>query len=74
MLKTQKPDWYEIHIREPISESSLAWFDDCTVKVLASGETLLLAVMIDQAALHGLLARIQDLNLTLLSVNKVDKT
>ena len=36
------------------------------------GETIISGPIVDQAALHGLLARIRDLNLTLLSVNKMD--
>jgi hypothetical protein len=41
---------------------------------LASVETLQQVAMFDQPALHGLLAKIRDLNLTLLYVKKVDKT
>ena len=42
-----------------------------TVTHLEAGETLLSGPIVDQAALHGLLARIRDLNLTLLSVEQV---
>jgi len=43
-----------------------------TVTHLEAGDTLLSGPIIDQAALHGVIARIRDLNLTLLSVNKID--
>ena len=48
------------------------WLEGLTVTHLESGETLLCGPVIDQAALHGLLARIRDLNLTLMAVNRID--
>jgi len=65
--------WYEIHIREEISEKSLTWFEDFTVTRTTSGETVLTGILADQSALHGLLGKIRDLNLTLISVNQVKK-
>jgi len=66
-------DWYEIRIKEDISEKSLTWFEDFTVTRTTSGETVLIGMLADQAALHGLLGKIRDLNLTLISVNQVEK-
>ena len=65
--------WYEIRIKEEISENSLTWFEDFTVIRTMSGETVLTGVLADQSALHGLLGKIRDLNLTLISVNQVEK-
>jgi len=65
--------WYEIRIKEEISEKSLTWFEDFTVTQTTSGETILTGMLADQSALHGLLAKIRDLNLTLISVNQVKK-
>ncbi len=48
------------------------WLENMTVTHLDPGETLLSGPILDQAALHGLIARIRDLNLTLLSVNQID--
>ncbi len=48
------------------------WLEGFNVTYLEPGETLLSGPIIDQAALHGLIARIRDLNLTLLSVNLID--
>ena len=64
--------WYEIRIKEEISENSLTWFEDFTVTRATSGETVLRGVLADQSALHGLLGKIRDLNLTLISVNQVE--
>ena len=65
--------WYEIRIKEEISEKSLTWFDEFIVTRTTSGETLLTGSIIDQSALHGLLSKICDLNLTLISVNRIEK-
>jgi hypothetical protein len=67
------PGWYEIRIKEQIGDKSLAWFEEFTVTQTASGETLLTGSIPDQSALHGLLAKIRDLNLTLISVNRIEK-
>ncbi len=73
MPPTEPPYWYEIRIQEPISEQSRSWFDDLSITSTSSGGTLLAGQMIEQSALHGLLALIRDLNLTLISVNRVEK-
>jgi len=70
-LKNMKPGHYEIRIKEPITDKWLAWFDEFTVTRTESGETLLTGPITDQSALHGLLAKIRDLNLTLLTVNLI---
>ena len=69
--KEVQPGHYEIRIKEPISEKWLAWFDEFTITRTESGETLLTGPIADQSALHGLLAKIRDLNLTLLTVNPI---
>jgi len=66
------PGRYEIRIKEPLADKWLAWFDEFAVTRTESGETLLTGSIPDQAALHGLLAKIRDLNLTLISVNRVE--
>lgn len=66
-----QPGRYEIRIKEQIGEKWLAWFDEFAITHAERGETLLTGAITDQAALHGLLARIRDLNLTLISVNKI---
>ena len=48
------------------------WLEGLTVTYMEPGETILTTSNIDQAALHGLLARIRDLNLMLLSLEQVD--
>jgi hypothetical protein len=48
------------------------WFDGMTVTIGENDETILRGPVADQAALHGLLARLRDLALPLLSVNRVE--
>ena len=71
--KSVRPGHYEIRIKEPIGEKWLAWFDEFTITRTDLGETMLTGPIADQSALHGLLGKIRDLNLTLLSVNRIEK-
>lgn len=59
---------YQIRVRGIIGRQWSAWFDDLEVAPLESGETLLTGPVMDQAALHGILARIRDMNLALIAV------
>lgn len=62
--------FYEIRIEEYIDPSWSEWLEGMTITPLENGETLLSGPVTDQAALHGLLNRIRDLNLKLLLVEK----
>jgi hypothetical protein len=62
---------YEIHIKGHLSTNWSDWFDGLTVTNLEQGESLIAGPVPDQAALHGLLARVYSLNLTLLGVRRV---
>jgi hypothetical protein len=65
---------YQIRVQGIIGPQWSAWFDDLEIEPLPDGETLLSGPLVDQAALHGILARIRDLNLPLISVTLVRKT
>lgn len=62
---------YEICIRDRLDEDWVEWFDTMTLTHTSEGQTILTGPVADQAALHGLLSRISDLNLTLISVTQV---
>ena len=65
------PIYYTIRIKG-LLDTGWDWLGSLIVTYLEQGETLLCGPILDQAALHGLLTRIRDLNLTLLAVNQVD--
>ena len=62
------PEYYEIKLRGHLDQRWSEWFADLMFTYLDEDVTLLSGSLSDQAALHGLLERIRDLNLTLLSV------
>ena len=62
---------YRIRVRGSLDEVWSDWFDGLAITSGIPGETLLVGPVADQAALHGLLAKIRDLGLPLLSVERV---
>jgi hypothetical protein len=64
-----KPTFYHIRIKGHLDEALAGWFEDMTVSNLEDGDALLSGPLPDQAALQGLLKRISNLGLTLISVN-----
>ena len=63
--------YYEIRIKG-LLDPHWEWLEGFIVTYLEPGETIISGSLVDQAALHGLLARIRDLNLTLSAVNQID--
>jgi hypothetical protein len=63
---------YEIKLKGHLNHSWADWFDDLVLTHESDGTTTLMGEIIDQAALHGLLKKVRDLGLPLLSVNIVD--
>ncbi len=61
-------DYYEIRVRGLLDSHWSAWFEGLTLTPLGNGQTLIAGPIQDQAALHGILAKIRDLGLHLLSV------
>jgi len=67
-----EPGWYEIRLKGHLDDRWADWFEGLTITREESGQTLLVGPVVDQAALHGLLRRVRDLGLPLLSVRQVD--
>ncbi|MBZ0301269.1 MAG: hypothetical protein K8J31_16100, partial [Anaerolineae bacterium] len=63
--------YYEIRIKGHLDESWADWFDSMSLSHQDNGETLLSGALPDQAALHGVLNRLRDLGIELISVNMV---
>jgi hypothetical protein len=62
---------YEIRVKGPLDPRWSEWFDGLQVTNEPNGEALLSGHIADQTALHGVLAKLRDLNLQLLSVTSV---
>lgn len=65
------PTIYEIRVAGRLSPQWTSWFGDLTISVDDTGDTLITGPVIDQAALYGLLKKVRDLGLQLISVNQV---
>lgn len=63
-----EPGRYEIRVAGHLASRWAEWFDGLTITLEANGETLLAGQVADQAALHGLLKKVRDLGLPLVSV------
>ncbi len=63
---------YEIRLKGHLNDRWADWFGGVTIILEDNGNTLLTCRVIDQAALHGLLKKVRDLGLPLLSVNFVN--
>jgi hypothetical protein len=63
---------YQIRVKGNLDREWSDWFDRFTITPQANDETLLVGAVADQCALHGLLAKIRDLGLPLLSVERVE--
>lgn len=67
-----KPGLYKIRIRGHLDSRWAYRFEDMTITLKDNGDTLLTGSIVDQAALFGLLKKVRDTGMTLLSVNRVE--
>jgi hypothetical protein len=67
-----QPMIYQIRIKGHVDEQWTSWFGGLTITLEESGDTLLIGPVPDQAALFGLLRRVRDVGMPLVSVNRVD--
>jgi hypothetical protein len=67
-----KPREYEIRLKGHLEARWTAWFDGLSLTQESDGTTVIRGSVIDQAALHGLLRKVRDLGLPLISVTQVD--
>ena len=63
---------YEIRVKGHLDQHWSAWFDGMTITNEANGDGIISGPLVDQAALHSLLIKVYNLNLTLLSVLHVE--
>lgn len=72
VLKHSTDTVYQIRVKGHLGEQWSEWFSGMTITLEDSGDTVLTGVITDQAQLHGLLKKIRDLGMPLLSINYVD--
>jgi hypothetical protein len=69
--KMNSKSYYEIKVKDQLNQQWSLWFDGMKITNNEDGTTILSGWVTDQAALHGLLERIRDLNMILISVNPI---
>ncbi len=67
-----RPVIYRIRIKGHLGHEWTAWFEGLTITLEEDGDTLLTGPVIDQSALHGLLKKVRDLGMPLVSVSPVE--
>ncbi len=67
-----EPAIYQIRIKGHLGAQWADWFEGLNITLEDQGETCLSGPVVDQAALHGLLKKVRDLGLPLISVNRVE--
>ena len=67
-----QPMVYQIRVKSHLGSDWTDWFEGLTITLEDNGDTLLTGPVVDQAALHGLLKKVRDLGMPLLSVIRVE--
>jgi hypothetical protein len=69
--KLDQPMVYEIRIKGHLGPQWTEWFGNVSITLEDNGETLLTCLVVDQAALYGLLRKVRDLGMPLISAIRV---
>ena len=67
-----EPLVYQIRIKGHLDPHWASWFEGLAITLEDNGETLLTGPLVDQAALHGVLKKVRDLGVPLISVNRME--
>lgn len=68
----QQPNVYQIRFKGHLNGDWTDWFEGLSITLEENGDTLLTGSLLDQSALHGLLKKVRDLGLSLVSVSLVE--
>lgn len=71
-IDSSQPPTYQVRIKGHLGGQWTDWFGGLKITLEDNGDTLLTGSVVDQAALHGVLKKVRDLGMTLLSVNSVE--
>ena len=66
-----QPMVYQIRVKGHLDPHWTEWIGNVTIKLVDNGETLLTCLVVDQAALYGLLRKVRDLGMPLISASRV---
>ncbi len=64
--------WFEIRLKGHLGSQWTDWFEGLTITLEKDGDTLITGPVVDQAALHGLLKKVRDLGMPLVSVSPLE--
>ena len=67
-----QPEIYQIRLKGHLGREWADWFEGMTITLEEDGDTLLTGPLVDQSALHGLLKKVRDLGMPLISVNRIE--
>jgi hypothetical protein len=70
-IDPDQPTVYQIRVKSHLSSDWTEWFQGLSITLEDNGDMLLTGPVVDQAALHGLLKKVRDLGIPLISVNPV---
>jgi hypothetical protein len=70
--KLDQPMVYQIRVKGHLGRQWTDWFEGMTITLEEGGDTLLTGPVVDQAALHGLLRKVRDLGMPLISAIHVN--
>lgn len=71
--KSDHGERYEIYLKGHLGSEWSDWFEGLSIIPDGQGNTILTVTIADQAAMHGILERIRDMGLTLLSINRIHR-
>jgi hypothetical protein len=69
---SSEPIVYQIRIKGHLGQQWAVWFEGLSITLEGNGDTLLTGPVVDQAALHGLLKKVRDLGMPLLTVMRIE--
>lgn len=70
--KPDRPVVYQIRIKGHLDSRWSDWLEQMDITQAANGETILTGPIVDQAALHGVITKVRDLGLPLISIEQVE--